>query len=301
MAEPRSYVILDSIKPPLRNILSFLLLALGYLLQISTRSLFPGLPFIILCLVVNLIKGISVPRAQAAKLEWQEVTAAKLNQVYEHCKKLKKFQSSNLGCAVAVMFFAVWFSFIFMPMFRWSIAIQAVILDGVILIAGLLFSGRKSAWMPPGLELKTEIVRRIMNLPLVAKDPVLMALPYLEIGQSKTSGSFPNDAKVMIRFKDAPDSFIGLQGQVSINSVKSTQYPYFYVVIIAKPEFKLYDKFKDPGLKNIITEREESDEVEVIVIRQFTTQTSGYHTNTAAQEAILAAGIRLVKGMLAAG
>jgi hypothetical protein len=301
MAEPRSYVILDSIKPPLRNILSFLLLALGYLLQISTRSVFPGLPFIIACLVVNLIKGISVPRAEAVKLEWQEVTPAKLDQAYEHCKKLKKFQSANLGCVVAVVFVAAWVSLIVMPILQASIALRAGILDGVILVAGLAFSGRKSAWEPPGLEIKTDIVRRLLALPLVTKDPGLMTLPYLEIGKSKTGAAFPNDARMMIRFKDAPDSFIGLQGQVSINSVKSTQYPYFYVVIIAKTGFRLYDKFKDPELKNIITEREEADEVDVIVIRQFTTQTSGYHTNTAAQEAILAAGIKSVKGMLAAG
>jgi len=301
MAEPRSYLILDNIKPPLRNILTFLLLALGYLLQVNTRSVFPGLPFILLCLVVNLIKGVSVPRAEAVKLEWQEVTPAKLTQAYEHCQKIKRFQSGNLGCVVAVFFFIGWFAIFMMPVLRWPITLRAAILDAVILIAGLAFSGRKSAWMPPGLEIKTDIVRRFLASPLLTKDPELQTLPYLEIGQSKTGGTFPNDARFMIRFKGAPEDFIGLQGQISINSVKSTQYPYFYVVIIAKSGFQLFKKFGKPTLKNIAIENKETGEVDVIVIRQFTTQTSGYHTNTATQEAILAAGIKTVKGMLAAG
>ena len=97
MAEPRGYLILDNIKPPLRSVLTFLLLALGYLLQVNTGSVFPGLPFIAACLLVNLIKGVSIPRPQAAKLEWQEVTPAKLTQAYEHCQKIKHFQSSNIG------------------------------------------------------------------------------------------------------------------------------------------------------------------------------------------------------------
>jgi len=301
MAEPRSYVILDNIKPPLRNVLTFLLLALGYLLQVNTRSVFPGLPFIAACLIVNLIKGVSVPQQQAVKLEWQEVTPVKLTQAYEHCRKLRKFQSANIGCIVAVFFFIGWFAVFMMPFFRWPITLRAAILDAVILIAGLAFSGRKSVWMPPGLEIKADIVRRFLASPLVTKDPELQALPYLEIGQTKTGGTFPNDARFMIRFKDAPENFIGLQGQISINAVKSTQYPYFYVVIIAKPDFQVFKKFGKPTLKNITIENKETGEVNVIVIRQFTTQTSGYHTNTATQEAILAAGIKAVKGMLATG
>jgi hypothetical protein len=301
MAESRSYVILDNIKPPLRNVLTFLLLALGYLLQVNTRSIFPGLPFIAACLIVNLIKGVSVPQQQAVKLEWQEVTPVKLTQAYEHCRKLRKFQSANIGCIVAVFFFIGWFAFFMIPFFNWPITLRAAILDAVILIAGLAFSGRKSAWIPPGLEIKADIVRRFLASPLVTKDPELQAMPYLEIGQTKTGGTFPNDARFMIRFKDAPESFIGLQGQISINAVKSTQYPYFYVVIIAKPGFQIFKKFGKPTLKNITIENKETGEVDVIVIRQFTTQTSGYHTNTTTQEAILAAGIKAVKGMLTAG
>jgi hypothetical protein len=298
MPEPRSYVLLDNVKPPLRNIVSFLLLAMGYLLQVNTRSVFPGLPLIIACMVINLIKGVSVPQQQAVKLDWQEVTPAKLIQVYDHCQKIKRFQSAHIGCVVAVVFFGGWFALFMMPAFRWPIAPRAGIIDALILIAGLAFSGRKSAWMPPGLEIKTEIVRRILDSPLVTKDPELQALPYLEIGQTKSGGSFPNDARFMIRFKNAPEDFFGLQGQISINSVKSTQYPYFYVVVIAKPGFRLLEKFGKPDLKNITIENKEAGEVDVVVIRQLTTKTSGYHTNTAMQDYILAGGIRIVKSLL---
>jgi hypothetical protein len=123
-------------------------------------------------------------------------------------------------------------------------------------------------------------------------------MPFLEVGQTKTGGTFPNDARLMVRFNQAPEDFIGVQFQISINNVKSTQYPYLYAVILAKPGFKLRDKFKDPKIDNLIMENEEADEADVIVIRQFTTQTSGYHTDTKTQEYIVSGCIQAVKDML---
>jgi len=293
-----SYIIFDKITPALRMAFSFILIAAGYLLQLSTRNVLTGLPFVITCMIMNLIKSVKIRAEQAEELKWQEVTAAKIDQVVEHCRRIKKFQSANLGCVVGFLIALVWFSIMLLPALRLPVRLSALLLDGIILIAGLALSGRKSAWLPTGLNVKTAIVQRILASPL-AKDPEAQIMPFLEVGQTKAGGTFPNDARLMVRFRNAPEDFIGLQFQISINNVKSTQYPYLYAVLLAKPGFKLSEKFKDPKLNNLIMENEEADEVDVIVIRQFTTQTSGYHTNTATQDYIVSGCIQAVKGMLA--
>lgn len=293
-----SYVIFDKITPALRMAFSSILLLAAYLLQLSTRNVLTGLPFVIFCMVMNLIKNVKVRAEQAEELKWQEVTSAKIDQVVEQCRRIKKFQSANIGCVLVFLLVVGWMSIIVMPAFRLSIRYSALIIDGVILVAGLALSGRKSAWLPNALNVKAAIVQRILASTLV-KDPEVQIMPFLEVGQTKAGGTFPNDARLMVRFSKAPEDFIGVQFQISINNVKGTQYPYLYAVILAKPGFKLPERFKDPKIDNLIMENEEADEVDVIVIRQFTTQTSGYHTDTKTQDYILSGCIQAVKGMLA--
>ncbi|GAH17895.1 unnamed protein product, partial [marine sediment metagenome] len=131
---------------------------------------------------------------------------------------------------------------------------------------------------------------------VIKKDPSLQPTPYLRIGKAK-KGSLPNDARILIKFKDAPSEFIGLQGQISINAVKAKKFPYFYVVIIAKHEFNLFEKFGKHSVKKLVIERKKTGEVDVIVIRQKTTKTSGYHTDKSVQDYILVNGLKLAKGL----
>ncbi len=298
MEQTPSYVIFDKITPALRMVFSSILLLTGYLLQLSTRNALAGLPFVFFCMIMNLIKSVKVRAEQAEELKWQEVTAAKVDQVVEHCRRIKKFQSANLGCVIIFLLVVGWISIMFLPAFRLPVRYSALIIDGVILIAGLALSGRKSAWLPNALNVKVAIVQRIL-LSALAKDPEAQVMPFLEVGQTKAGGTFPNDARLMVRFRNAPEDFIGVQFQISINNVKGTQYPYLYAVILAKTGFKLLEKFMDPKLDNLIMENEEADEVDVIVIRQFTTRTSGYHTDTKTQDYIMTGCIQAVKGLLA--
>jgi hypothetical protein len=173
----------------------------------------------------------------------------------------------------------------------------AAIINAAILFTGLALGGRKSAWMPYALDIKTAIIKRILDSPITKNDPSLQAVPYLEMGATK-QGLFPHDTRILIKFQDAPQEFIGLQGQISINTVKSRNYPYFYVVLIARPEFNLLEKCGAPSLDNLVIEHKKTGEVDVVVIRQRTTKTSGYHTDVNVQDYILAAGIKLAKGLL---
>lgn len=301
MTEHKTYLIFNEISTRLRTFMSVLLIGVGFLFQMTTRNILAGLPFIIACLILNLLKGISVKRVKARKLTWQEVTPLKIEQVIEHCKRIKKFRSKNAGCLIAVIFFVI-FGFSFGVPFlallvHLPFALFATLVNVIILFGGLAFSGRKTAWMPKALDIKAGIVKRILNQPLIKDHPNFQAIPYLEIGETK-DGSFPNDTRLLIRFKDATKDFIGLQGQISINSVKGRPYPYFYVVLIAKHGFNLLKKFGKRSFDKLVVERKKTGEVDVIVIRQRTTKTSGYHTNVKVQDYTLETGLKVVKSLL---
>lgn len=301
MESHKTYVVFDAISPGARTAASVFLIAVGYLFQLVSRNILLGLPFIVVCGVLNLIKSINIKQTVAQKYDWQEVTMEKIDQVLEQCRRIKRFNTSEAGCLIAafvIFIFGIVFIVPFVHFIRYiTFPVAATIINAVILFCGLAFSGRRHAWTPIGLDIKAAIVKRLTKHSLVTRDPQVKAIPYLEIGQGK-DGAVPNDARFMVRFTNAPEAFIGLQGQISINAVKGRSYPYFYVVIIAKPDFDLYGKFSTNSVDKCVVERKKTSEVDVIVIRQKTTKTSGYYTNEQMQEYIMSHALRLAKAAL---
>lgn len=298
MQAHRTYLIFDRIGSGLRTFFSVLLVAVGFLVQLTTKNILAGLPFIIFCAVFNMLRGISIKKIVPNKLTWQEVTPAKIEGVITQCNKIKRFRSSNTGCIVIVVLLVFGLSFgapvLFSLLSSSSFALVATIINAVILFAALGLSGRKSAWMPHALDIKAKIVQRMLASPVFKNEPGVTAVPYIEIGEGG-AGTFPNDVRFLVKFKDAPDDLIGLQAQISINTVKGKPYPYFYVVIIAKHGFNLFKKFTGEEPDKLVIEQKRTGEVDVVVIRQRTTKTSGYHTDEHIQDHILRQGIVLTK------
>ena len=129
-------------------------------------------------------------------------------------------------------------------------------------------------------------------------------IPMMETKAAKEGkGDIPTDVQLKVRYKDMPNIYYGLQAQVNINDVQGKSYPYFYCVLVAsknlnlKPvreKFPRWRKslqrktekntflafFKGKGLsEKVICEHNKQREVEVLVIRQKTTRTSGYHVS----------------------
>lgn len=106
----------------------------------------------------------------------------------------------------------------------------------------------------------------------------------------KTKGGIPHDVKAMLRFSGAPETFLGLQMQVCINSVQGKDYPYFYCVLVARPEFGGLERggqvLQPRGLPLVVDARRE-DDVDILIIRRNTTIDSGYHTPKAEAVRIL--------------
>ncbi len=287
----------------MRMFFSVLLVAVGFLVQLTTKNILAGLPFIIFCAVFNMLRGISIKRIVPKKLTWQEVTPAKIDDVISQCSKITRFRSSNTGCIVIVVLLIFGFSFgapvIFSLLSSTPFALVTTIINALILFAAMGLSGRKSAWIPHALDIKAKIVQRMLASPVFKNDPGVTVVPYIELGE-EGAGTFPNDVRFLLKFKDAPDDLIGLQAQISINTVKGRPYPYFYVVLIAKHGFNLFKKFTGKEPDKLVIEQKRTGEVDVVVIRQRTTKTSGYHTDEHVQDYILRQGIALTKQTITA-
>jgi len=106
----------------------------------------------------------------------------------------------------------------------------------------------------------------------------------------------PSDVKFRVDLAAHHEDFLGLYGQVSINEVQGTSYPYFYVVLVARQGYGLgpaHRRYRPPP--NIVGEFDTKGEVEVLIIRQHTTENSGYHTTTGTAEEIFRQGLRLAE------
>ena len=92
-------------------------------------------------------------------------------------------------------------------------------------------------------------------------------------------GEAPLDVRAMVLFRNAPESFLGLQTQVSINSVQGADYPYAYCVIVTKADFARTHNVALAPPSGILVEFQQESDVDVIVVRQDTgVGIRGYYT-----------------------
>lgn len=108
----------------------------------------------------------------------------------------------------------------------------------------------------------------------------------------------PYDVKIRINVDNLPKEFLGLFGQISINTVSNSAYPYFYMVLIAKEGFNLKTKIKQIDVQDSdLLEFSGENGVEIAVLRQRTTKYDGYYTSIKDMKRILSTGIALTQSI----
>ena len=136
--------------------------------------------------------------------------------------------------------------------------------------------------------MKTNLVRKMEEFFQTIRKDDEHFNPALLLMSNETGKSVPIDCRFSITCDGMPANLYGIQAQINLNDVQGTYYPYFYCVIAAKRGFGLA-KFAHmvPVPKSIVISHEADDDAEVIVIRQHTTKTSGYHTKINSCKSIL--------------
>lgn len=301
-----------------------LLLALGLGLQV-TVGFWPGFWALAAGLLIGINSGYDSKPKPAGGETWEKVTPDEYAKVKLRAEQLRKwdedfFDGSSVSgligflaaaalCLLAYAAAADTFSF---PDGSWVY----FGLDAAVLIFPLWFIGTRDYLRKDRLIIKVDLLENVME---ALKDPSdLQVQPLLALKATQKGGKEPEDARLMVKLVGAPAEFYGLQVQVSVNSVQGKDYPYLYCVLIAKAGSGLlegWEKFaaqpESSGLSGLVGtllgtgltgmeyEPSRSGEVDIIVVRQTTTKTSGYATPPAAALAVVDRALGVARGLLA--
>jgi hypothetical protein len=292
--------VLPSLAYPVRLAAALLLIAGGCAVQLATQRLLPGLVAVLLGNLLLLVKGYDNrvdARGFDAAAEWERVDFARLEQLEVMHKKMKRWDRSALDATNplgVVVFLLVAFP-LGLGVVLLSGAGRVLAVDAAVLLIPHWVTGTRSILTRPRLLVQIGTIRDVLetNAAALARHKVI---PLMLLSGGKVS--IPNDVKFRVDIADHHEDFLGLYGQVSINEVQGTSYPYFYVVLVARKGYGLgaaYRRYRRPH--NIVAEFDTKGEVEVLIIRQYTTENSGYYTGMATAGEIFREGLHLAEAV----
>ena len=288
--------------------LSIFLIFVGFVIQYYSFSVLPGALFVLAGNLLLLVKGYDNRIKLAgykADAEWVKTDSEQLNNIVKLNTNAKKWDSSatDISNPMGVTFFIL-AAFAVVVLYIYSVGnydrgIEIVAVNIAVLLFPHWFTGIKRITTTPKLINKITLYRRLMKgfSESLAKDKISY-MTFVKGDEQK----LPSDVKMKVEFEAQPESFLGMYAQVSMNDVQGKDYPYFYVVLVAKPELQILDKYyQSVSLpKKVIKEASRADGVEIIIIRQYTTKTSGYHTKARAMKAIFETGIQTARQIISA-
>jgi hypothetical protein len=284
-----------------RIALSFFLILAGFVMQYAMISFFPGAIPILFGNLLLIVKGYD-NRVNAGKFEpsavWEKVDKSKFFEVERLHRDMKRWDRSLLDISNGLGFFSliVILAIIGVVFFRGAMKFDDTLMiisyDAALLLLPHWITGIRSTLTKPNLMLKIKSFKSLLketNRPWLEGHDVDY---YMMLAGD--AAKIPDDVKIRINVANQHKDFLGLYGQVVTNDVNGTSYPYFYVVLVAKKGFGLQPVFQAyiPP-KKMTKEFKVEDDVEVFVIRQTTSKTSGYHTKNKKMIAILKAGVAL--------
>lgn|GEM_PF-1629378 len=306
------------------------LLGLGALLQLFL-DWWVGAPCIIVAGCMLIPKGIdNRPEfGSQSDIRWEKVTDQEMRMCMGKIKASETWaRKNNLGRGIVFLLILLFLAGIalMIPSFIWKGLELDLIADSAffnshlhvalgfdaMVLSFCLLLGSVRSWIPSRLQIHLTAIMNALNYVQQMASPSLIFEPMLEI-MDTPKGKVPRDARLMIRVKNAPEGFLGIQIQVSTNTVQGTSFPYLYGCILAKNPLGLFShvtphlgstprarsaqdrKNKDsrlPTYEGCVVEMEADEEVDVVVVRQITFGT-GYKTGASQQIQVVATCLKL--------
>lgn len=294
-----------------------LLLIAGFAVQILLSQFISGIAIgAILLLVASLfvvVEGYTnSPGRQSSKQEWRAGDKEQLEKIVAVSKKTKTWDQSLIDITCGRGFMMLLFiiailiiSFIVLTGNGYFQLGILVVVDGVVLLFPHWITGVRRILTNDALVVKVENLLNVYSIWEKIKDKDETMNVQVEIAKAE-KGEVPTNAKLILQKTPLGASFYGLQIQVVLNNVQGKDFPYLYCVIVAKNEFGLkklfssgkmeeensqkpvsfWEKLVSAAVPEIVTEWKNDDGMDIVVMRQETTKTSGYHTNPKAVEHI---------------
>ena len=255
------------------------LAALGLGLQGATGKALPGALLLLAATAFLIVRGVHNrpdPAAFKPSADWSPAPLERLDDLLALDRRMHEWDSSFIDVTNPAGFL----SFLLLAAAAWWLMnasdpwLSLLGLDAFALLSPHWFSGWRRIEDRPRLVKKAQTLRAVLEgagKPADGDRFELLAL----IGR----GGIPDDLKLRVAHRAAKDGYYGVQGQCVLNTVKGESYPYFYCCVVAREGFGLapwFDRYTPP--EGAVKEWKIQAGAEVIVIRQHTTRTSGYHT-----------------------
>lgn len=283
----------------MRLMISVGVVLIGMFIQYLSISLWPGIIFVIAGSLLLVVKGhhnrIKVGKFNPSA-QWEKVDKSQVDKILGINKKMKKWDKSFIditsGAGIFMFIVIIIASLIVLGMSSETTGIILVSNVAALLIP-YWFTGVKKILTTPGLVNKIKIYNKVLHL--FKNHMAGCNIEHFVLLQGKES-KFPKDIKLRISFKNQNPDFLGLYAQITTNDVSGKEYPYFYIVLVAKKGYGLKKYYQSANIDRKTTKEFSTEgDVEVFVIRQYTTRTTGYHTNSKAIVNIFKYGLENAK------
>ncbi|MBK8979680.1 MAG: hypothetical protein IPM29_27590 [Planctomycetes bacterium] len=298
-AEPGSLVAAERAEPLLqfawfrklgygaRTRWALVLAAGGVILQVATLSVWIGVPLLVAALLMTWVVGFDVrtdPRGFRSGAAWESCAFDRVQEILLVDGRMRRWDESALDItsgagvvswlvALLVLGIATVAAGSFSADLAWIVG-----MDGVLLLASQWFSGMRTVSRKPDLVLQARSLKPIGEaLQIDGRTGGKLGAQLLMAGGDERRT--PIGVKLAVTFPDGPAAFYGLQAQVVINRVQGTPYPYCYAVLVARSGARLFEATAHMKLPNgVVRETQRKDDIDVVIVRQKTTKTAGYHT-----------------------
>lgn len=294
-----------------RLAIAFGLMALGLIIEVVLMESFwwAGLPVVLAGVIMLLSKGFdNTVKTKRAKEEWRPARREEVARIVELNRQQKKWDQDaiDITCTrgfLTLVAVAVIIGLIARFVLGASVATLTMLgANAAVMLLPFWITGARSILKNDRLVIKSELLLELGGLFERAKRPGEEFQYQMQTTQARDgSGEVPDDVKALVLFHEAPETFLGLQLQVAINSVQGKDYPYFYCVLVARPAFGGLGRDQlDPPPHRILIEPKREGDVDIAVIRQKTTKKSGYHTKPRVAARIFDHGLSQARKSIAA-
>ncbi|MDH3291250.1 MAG: hypothetical protein OEO20_06900 [Gemmatimonadota bacterium] len=281
---------------------SGVLILAGLVMQGVLGSALPGVLLLAAGNLLLLVKGYDNRvdfEGFEADAHWERVDAGKLEELKDLHARMRRWDRSLVDVTNPWGLLA--FVLVAGLLGLWGVATEGIwrilAIDAAVLLMPHWVTGIRSILVRPKLLVRIDAIHEVLDraAPKLRDHQVTLLML---LGGTETP--IPDDVKFKVDIKGRAEGFLGLYGQVVINEVQGSSYPYFYVVLVAKHGFGLHQAFRAYRPSGEITkEFKREKNVEVFVVRQHTTKTSGYHTKPDAAIRIFDEGFRIAKRVAA--
>lgn len=287
-----------------RLIIALTLILTGLIIQIQMYEVFPGLLVVLSGNLLLLVKGYH-NKINLGKFHhdarWEKADSSRIEMIEKMDLKMKKWDRSAIdvtsgwGCFTFIILSAIIFIYLVSGLDSWLHKSSLIIgMNLLVLWIPYWVTGAKKILQKPALIQKITIIKRLVYTYKQYLSVHKLEYYLLLTGNDKVKKYIPDDVKFRVALQNQTADFLGLYGQIAINNVSGKKYPYFYVVLVANKGFNIEAKTRSYKAPNpIIKEYTQQKDVEVLVLRQYTTRTSGYHTKDKTIDLIFSEGLRL--------